>query len=40
MPIFARFFTNDEITIEFTFSTIFDLMIPGVLIVILGKIFN
>jgi sterol O-acyltransferase len=40
MPIFARFFTIDEITVEFTFSTIFDLMLPGVLIVILGKIFN
>jgi hypothetical protein len=40
MPTFARFFTNDEITLEFTVSTIFDLMLPGVLIVILGKIFS
>jgi len=40
MPTFARFFTNDEITLEFTVSTIFDLMLPGVLIIILGKIFS
>ncbi|CAF0945075.1 unnamed protein product [Rotaria sordida] len=36
MPIFTRFFTNDDITFEFMISTIFDLMLPGVLIVILS----
>ncbi len=38
MPTFTRFFTNNDITLEFTILTIFDLMLPGVLIVILGKI--
>ncbi|CAF2087455.1 unnamed protein product [Rotaria magnacalcarata] len=36
VPIFQRFFTDDEITLEFAISTIFDLMLPGVLIVILA----
>jgi hypothetical protein len=40
MPIFRRFYTNDEITIEFMVTTIFDLMLPGVLIVIMGKKFE
>ena len=38
MPIFLRFFTDDELTVEMTISSIFELMLPGVLIVILGKI--
>lgn len=37
VPIFNKFFINHELTLEFTISTIFDLMLPGVLIVILGK---
>ena len=37
MPIFLRFFTDDPMTVEFAISTIFELMLPGVLIVILGK---
>ncbi len=40
IPIFTRFFTNNDITLEFTISMIFDLMVPGVLIVILGKILS
>jgi hypothetical protein len=39
MPIFARFFINDYLTLEFMITTIFDLMVPGALIIILGKTF-
>jgi hypothetical protein len=37
MPIFTQFLIIDDLTLEFTISTIFDLMLPGTLIVILGK---
>lgn len=37
MPIFLRFFTDEDLTIQFVISTIFELMLPGVLIIILGK---
>jgi len=40
MPTFKYFFINDDITLELTVATIFDLMLPGVLILILGKIFS
>jgi len=40
MPTFSHFFINDDITLELTVATIFDLMLPGVLILILGKIFS
>lgn len=38
MPVFLRFFTDDQLTIEFAITAIFELMLPGVLLVILGKI--
>lgn len=38
VPVFEPFFTKDEITLEFSVSSIFDLMIPAVLAVILGNI--
>jgi hypothetical protein len=37
MPSFRRFFINDYLTLEFMVSTIFDLMLPGALVVVLGK---
>jgi sterol O-acyltransferase len=40
MPVYERFNANEERTIEFTISILFDLMLPGALIVILCKMIS